>query len=119
MTDLLPIVLTPFAGALLAAWAGTAGRLWSAVVAGAVTLVALGLLAVPALSVMQGEVLIQQHQWVPAMGLSVALRLDGLSLLFVLMILCIGLLVILYARYYLSKRDPMGRFYAFLLLFNE
>ncbi|MDX5298078.1 MAG: monovalent cation/H+ antiporter subunit A, partial [Gammaproteobacteria bacterium] len=33
------------------------------------------------------------------------------------LILGIGLLVILYARYYLSEKDAMGRFYAFLLLF--
>ena len=43
--------------------------------------------------------------------------MDGLGLLFALMILGIGLLVILYARYYLSPKDDMGRFYASLLLF--
>ena len=32
--------------------------------------------------------------------------------------LVIGLLVILYARYYLSEKDPMGRFFAYLLLFQ-
>ncbi|MGD9311060.1 MAG: monovalent cation/H+ antiporter subunit A, partial [Desulfosarcina sp.] len=44
-------------------------------------------------------------------------RLDGLSLLFAALILGIGLLVILYARYYLSDADQAGRFYAYLLLF--
>ena len=34
-----------------------------------------------------------------------------------MLILGIGLLVILYARYYLSDAEPMGRFFAFLLLF--
>jgi NADH:ubiquinone oxidoreductase subunit 5 (subunit L)/multisubunit Na+/H+ antiporter MnhA subunit len=43
--------------------------------------------------------------------------LDGLSVLFATLILGIGLLVILYARYYLSAADPAGRFYAYLLLF--
>ena len=38
-------------------------------------------------------------------------------LLFCLLILGIGLLVILYARYYLSEKDHMGRFYAYLILF--
>ena len=115
--NLLLIVLIPFAGSLLATWTATHGRLWSAWVAGGVTLVALGLLLIPSLAVMQGETLIWAVRWVPAIGLSLALRLDGLSLLFVLMILGIGLLVIIYARYYLSERDPMGRFYAYLLLF--
>jgi multicomponent K+:H+ antiporter subunit A len=45
------------------------------------------------------------------------IRLDGLSLLFSTLILGIGLLVILYARYYLSDSDSVGRFYAYLLLF--
>ena len=117
MNQLLPIVLIPFGGALLASWAGTFGRLGSAWVAGAITLTALALLAMPGLAVMQGEVLLWQVDWVPAIGLSLSLRLDGLGLLFALLILGIGLLVILYARYYLSERDPKGRFFAYLLLF--
>jgi len=117
MNQLLPIVLIPFAGALLASWAGTFGRLGSAWVAGAITLTALALLVMPGLAVMQGEVLLWQVDWVPAIGLGLTLRLDGLGLLFTLMILCIGLLVIIYARYYLSERDPMGRFFAYMLLF--
>jgi multicomponent K+:H+ antiporter subunit A len=43
--------------------------------------------------------------------------MDGLSLLFSTLILGIGLLVILYTRYYLSDSDSVGRFYAYLLLF--
>ena len=53
----------------------------------------------------------------PLIGLNLSLHLDGLSFLFSLLILCIGLLVILYARYYLSQQDSMARFYAFLMLF--
>jgi len=117
MTNLLLIVLVPFAGAILASPAGRSGRLWSAWVAAATTLTALALLALPGLAVMQGELLLQQIDWVPAMGLTVGLRLDGLALLFALMILGIGLLVIIYARYYLADQDPMGRFYTYLLLF--
>jgi len=117
MPELFFIVLIPFAGAVAAPWAGTAGRAWSAWVAGAVPILALAMLAPLALQVMDGTVLIQEVPWVPAMGLTAALRLDGLALLFALMILGIGLLVIVYARYYLADQDPMGRFYAYLLLF--
>jgi len=53
----------------------------------------------------------------PAIGLELAFRLDGLGLVFAGLVLGIGLLVIVYARYYLSEKDPLGRFYAFLLLF--
>ena len=55
--------------------------------------------------------------WVPALDLSVSFFMDGLGLMFTLLILGIGLLVILYARYYLSPGDDAGRFYASLILF--
>jgi multicomponent K+:H+ antiporter subunit A len=118
MTSLPLIVLVPFVGAMLPPWAVTAGRLWSAWVAGGVTLSALLLLIAPAISVMGGGTLIWEAEWFPALGLTLSFRLDGLALLFALMILVIGLLVILYARWYLAERDPMGRFYAYLLLFQ-
>lgn len=38
-------------------------------------------------------------------------------MMFAILILGIGLLIILYARYYLSDKDAMGRFYAYLILF--
>jgi len=117
MNSLPLIVLIPFLGAMLPPWAMTSGRLWSAWVTGGVAFAALALVVAPGLAVMQGETLIWQTDWFPALGLSLAFRLDGLSLLFVLMILVIGLLVILYARWYLAEQDPMGRFYAYLLLF--
>ena len=117
MNSLPLLVLIPFFGAALAGWAGTHGRLWSAYASGAVTLGALAVLAPMATRVFDGATLIWRHEWVPAAGLDLAFRLDGLGLLFALMILVIGLLVILYARYYLSENDPMGRFYAYMLLF--
>ncbi len=52
------------------------------------------------------------------LGLNVTFMLDGLGFLFALLILGIGLLIILYARFYLSKTDPMGNFYTYLLLFQ-
>ncbi|WP_430460396.1 monovalent cation/H+ antiporter subunit A [Thalassolituus sp. LLYu03] len=67
--------------------------------------------------VLNGAVLRWSHGWIEQAGLTLAFRLDGLGLLFSLLILGIGLLVILYARYYLSDKDHMGRFYAFLMLF--
>ncbi|MDK2776902.1 MAG: monovalent cation/H+ antiporter subunit A [Pseudomonadota bacterium] len=67
--------------------------------------------------VFNGEVFRWQMEWIPQIGLSLAFHLDGLGLLFSLLILGIGLLVLLYARYYLSERDHMGRFYAYLILF--
>ena len=64
-----------------------------------------------------GETLHSTLTWIPSLDLSLAFRLDGLALLFAILVLGIGLLVILYARYYLSAKEKAGRFYAYLLLF--
>ena len=49
--------------------------------------------------------------------MQVSFRLDGLSLLFLYMILGIGTLVIFYARYYLSNNDSLPKLYCYLMLF--
>ncbi|MEH6451452.1 MAG: monovalent cation/H+ antiporter subunit A [Psychromonas sp.] len=67
--------------------------------------------------VFAGQVFSQSIEWIPQLGLALSFRLDGLSALFSLLILGIGLLVILYARYYLSEKDNMGRFYSYLIMF--
>ncbi len=56
--------------------------------------------------------------WIPSLGVDFSLYLDGLSLLFALLITGIGSLVTLYSIYYLSKtKERIGRFYVCLLLF--
>ena len=114
---LLFAVLTPFLGAALVALASRLGRSHSAWAAGAVTLAAILWLAPSARHPFDGLTLVQQQDWMPALGLNLSFRLDGLALLFAGLILGIGLLIVLYARYYLSERDSMGRFYAYLMLF--
>ncbi|MFH2133719.1 MAG: monovalent cation/H+ antiporter subunit A [Pseudomonadota bacterium] len=68
-------------------------------------------------AVMNGTTLLASLAWLPDWGLALAFRLDGLSLMFSLLILGIGLLVTLYAYYYLPHHDRLGRFYTLLLLF--
>ncbi|MFN4276361.1 MAG: monovalent cation/H+ antiporter subunit A [Ferrovibrio sp.] len=116
--SLLLIVMLPFLGAVLPAVMIRAGRDACAIATGAVTLLAFVLLMVEAPAVLRGEVIQVSYDWLPALGLNVTFFLDGLGLLFAGLILGIGLLIITYARYYLSKDDPMGRFYVFLLLFQ-
>jgi multicomponent K+:H+ antiporter subunit A len=94
------------------------GRNASALVAGAATLAALVLLLSAAPAVFRGEVPAVRLEWLPQAGLSYGLFIDGLGLFFGGIILVIGLLIITYARFYLSPDDPMGRFYAYLLLFQ-
>ncbi|HEY6824914.1 MAG TPA: proton-conducting transporter membrane subunit, partial [Steroidobacteraceae bacterium] len=55
--------------------------------------------------------------WLPGYGLEFQLRMDGLAWMFSLMVTGIGFLVVLYARYYLSPRDPIPRFYSLFLAF--
>ena len=60
----------------------------------------------------------QTVNWIPSLGINFDIVLDGLSLLFVLLITGIGTLVILYSIYYLSKeKEKLHNFYVYLLLF--
>lgn len=113
---LLLIALAPFVGALLPLCAGR-GRNRCAIAAAAAPLLALALVLAQMQAVLDGAPPRMRLSWIPALGFDFALRLDGLALLFALLILGIGLLVILYARYYLSDRDSLPRLYAQLLLF--
>jgi multicomponent Na+:H+ antiporter subunit A len=55
--------------------------------------------------------------WVPSLGIDFALRADGLSLIFALLISGIGALVVIYAGGYLKGDAHLNRFYAWLLAF--
>jgi len=114
---LLLLVCVPFAGALLVTLLSPRYRLPPAAVASLSVLPGIILVLSKATAVYDGEVLVNSWEWMPEIGLALAFRLDGLSMLFALLILGIGILVVLYAHFYLSaeKREP--RFYAFLLLF--
>jgi len=64
-----------------------------------------------------GEIFRESYPWVPALGVNLSFRLDGLSLLFALLITGVGALVLVYAGGYLGSHPQLGRLYAFLLLF--
>jgi len=62
--------------------------------------------------------IIQSVSWIASLGIDFTLHLDGLSLMFVLIITGIGSLVILYSIYYMSKdREALHNFYVYLLIF--
>src|SRR5699024_12321025 len=60
---------------------------------------------------------LQSVNWIPSLGINFDFYLDGLSLLFVLLISGIGTLVVLYSIYYLDNTERLGSFYVFLLMF--
>ncbi|MBA3599248.1 MAG: DUF4040 domain-containing protein, partial [Methylibium sp.] len=117
LTVLLPLVL----GTGLCFWSGqrdTPGRRrLTAWLAAAVTAAALAATSTLAPEVFAGQTVLAQAEWMPAIGLNANFRLDGLALMFVWLITGIGLLIILYAAYYLHHDDPAGKFYTQLMLF--
>lgn len=112
------VTLTPFLGAILPLLAIRFGRDICALATGAVTLTALVLLLSQAPAVYSGEVITWGVPWLPMIGLSFSFFLDGWGLFFATLILGMGLLIILYARYYLSAKDSLSLLYFYLLLFQ-
>ena len=112
------IAALPFLGALLPGLMIRAGRDACALVAASFTALALLLLGLNAPAVLRGEVVQTRIEWLPQLGLNANFMLDGLGLMFAGLILGIGLLIILYARYYLAKSDPAGQFFTYLMLFQ-
>src|SRR5690606_27971935 len=62
------------------------------------------------------EVLIS-YKWIPSLGVNFDFKIDGLSLLFALLITGIGTLIYYYASNYLKKYPYLNRFYCYLTLF--
>jgi multicomponent Na+:H+ antiporter subunit A len=58
-----------------------------------------------------------QFDWVPSLGVDFSFYLDGLSLLFLLLITGIGTLVFAYTSQYLHGDKKLSRFFAYLTLF--
>ena len=85
--------------------------------AGVISLAALVQAALYFPAIARGEVIEQRITWLPTLGLDLVLRMDGLAWLFTMLVLGIGALVVLYARYYMSPADPVPRFFAFLMSF--
>ncbi len=56
-------------------------------------------------------------EWIPLLDVALSFRIDGLSLIFGLLITGVGALVVVYASAYLDRDVPRARFFSFLLLF--
>ncbi len=111
------LVLLPFIASVVAALLPSDARNRESTLAG---LVALGCAVQVAWlfpQVASGGVLREEITWLPALGLNLVFRLDGFAWLFCMLVLGIGSLVVLYARYYMSASDPVPRFFAFFLAF--
>jgi multicomponent Na+:H+ antiporter subunit A len=111
--------MLPFLFALLVP---LAGKLWPRVHTGwfmlplPVAVFAYLLACMP--SVKEGEPLSGSVPWIPSLGVDFTVYVDGLGLLFGLLIAGIGSLVVLYSIYYLDKdKERLAHFYVYLMLF--
>lgn len=111
---LVLLVAAGFVAAALAPWAARheVGRRWLGPATGALALL-LGL-ALLLLARAAPEVALP---WVPPLGVELALRLDGLGLLFGLIVTGVGAAVLVYAGAYLQDDPLLGRFFGYLLAF--
>ncbi|TDO95917.1 monovalent cation/H+ antiporter subunit A [Marinomonas balearica] len=117
MNSLIWIPLLPLIGTLVPLFSARYSRTACAFLTAGLPALALFLILSKAPEIFDGQAFHAAIPWIPSMGLELAFRLDGLVLLFALLILGIGLLVILYARYYLSDQDSIGKFYSYLIFF--
>jgi len=115
--ELALIILLPFLGAMLPYAVPAQKQLNITSLVVAVTSISLILLISQAPAVIANVPVRLAIEWLPVLGLNLSFRLDGLSLLFASLILGIGLLIVIYAHYYLTNQDNRPKFFACLLLF--
>ncbi len=112
------ISLITFAGAILAPWiCKKSGRSISgwllATIPAAITVHLFFLLP----GIINGQTIRESTSWIPALAIDFSFYLDGLSLLFALLVSGIGTLIVIYGSAYLEESRHLGRFYSFTLLF--
>ena len=115
---LLTLVALPFVAALAIALLHAAPRAVHSALAAGASAAGCVLLAMLAGPVIGGTVPSARWEWVPALGLDLTLMVDPLGLMFAGLILGIGLLVVIFAHFYLYAGEATGRFFASLMLFQ-
>ena len=111
------IVVLPFVAGLATMLLPSDSRTPATWLAGATTLACLALSLSLYPLVRDAEVVRRRFEWIPSLGLDFTLRMDGFAWIFAMLVSGIGLLVVIYTRYYISPEDPVRRFYLFFLAF--
>jgi multicomponent K+:H+ antiporter subunit A len=114
---LITLILLPFIGSLLAAVLPANARNTESTLAGLIALFCTVQAALYFPEIADGGVVLQELAWLPALGLNLVIRMDGFAWMFCMLVLGVGSLVVLYARYYMSSADPVPRFFSFFLAF--
>lgn len=114
---MLYAILSIFLGAALAPFVVRGTRAASGWILGLLPLGVFAFFARQLPAVAHGETVRQSIQWMPSFQTPLSFYLDGLSLLFALLVTGIGTLIVVYAGGYLAHHDQLGRFYVQLLSF--
>ena len=115
--SLFLVLALPFAGSAIAALLPTRARNTESAFAAMVALAVIVPIATLYPAVSDGGVVVERLAWLPLLGIDLIVRIDGFAWLFAMLVSVMGLLVIAYARYYLSPSDPAARFHSLLLGF--
>lgn len=67
--------------------------------------------------ILDGKMILSSHAWVSQLNVALSFSLDGLSLIFALLILGIGLLILIYAGAYMRGKARQGQLLSYLMLF--
>lgn len=115
--NLFLLLALPFAGSIVAALLPSNARNLEAWLAGAIAIACVIITVIQFPAIQGGQIVQTTIPWVPALGIDLSVRLDGYAWLFSVIITTMGGLIVLYARYYMSPKDPVPRFFSFLLAF--
>ncbi|GAA1813665.1 DUF4040 family protein [Nesterenkonia flava] len=84
----------------------------------ALVLAGLGAATLPWIpQIIDGETPEQHLPWIPTIDVGISLRLDGLGMVFLLLVLFIGALVMAYSARYFSVKKKTSDYYLWMLLF--
>jgi multicomponent Na+:H+ antiporter subunit A len=114
---MLIAVLSGFIAALFAPLICRVARLWSGWLLALVPLTLMLYFSRFVMRISNAESMVFTYPWLPSFGIDLTFNLDGLSLLFALIITGIGALVFIYSGGYLAGHPELGRFFAYMLSF--
>ncbi len=116
--SLILVLLLPFFGSVFASFLPSNARNAEAWLAG-ILLLFCTLLVINLYPTISEEKIIRTDiPWIPYLNLHITLRMDGYSWLFSLIVALMGTLIVIYARYYMSPKDPVQRFFSFFQAFT-
>lgn len=115
--DIVCAVLSGFVAALAAPWLFRLAPKRTGLLLSALPLVLFVYFLKLVGPVAKGERLVASYPWATELGIRFSFQVDGLSLLFALLISGIGFLILIYSSSYIGQHPQAGRFYAYLLMF--